>query len=185
MATIHHATRTRAANSGCEILERGEQFALRRTADEAVSEAAWDSAKAAADAAADPATVWVLPSNSADAPRAKSGVMKLSFHDAYTANGGGCGDTLDATLRETFLTKAEKGTESSMDREALIACAEQNGVWNPNWAGLNNGMVRMNTANRLRALLRNDAEATVTIGTETGRFGVEFRPAGKKAKKGA
>ena len=166
MARIHHATIARAAKAGCEIYERGTGFALRRTADEAVSQLEFDSAKAAADAAHDPATLWLDPTSG---PKAlKSGVMVKTYHTIYTANGGGCGDGLDAALRAQFTDAG-----AALDVVALQEFGEQIGLWNPTWAGLNPGMKRMNLANRLRAYLRRNADAEVTIGEVTGRFGVQ------------
>lgn len=103
-------------------------------------------------------------------PRTKCGVMPARFHAKYTSQGGGCADVLDQTMRELF-TDPKAGT----DVAGLKATAEHNGVWNPTWEGLNPGMIRMNTANRLRGLLRRGKQITlVPTGGEavTGTFGV-------------
>ena len=168
MANIHHATAARAAKSGCEIVEIEGRFGLRRTADEAASRDTWETAKAAADAAADPETVWLVATPEG-IKGLKSGVMVKSYHQIYTANGGGCGDTLDATLRAHFTD----GTGANLDVAALEAFGVDIGLWNPAWAGLNPGMKRMNLANRIRGFLRRDPNAEITIGETTGRFGVQ------------
>lgn len=164
MARIHHATAARAAKFGAEIVEFDDKFYLRQTASGKITQMRWDDAKVAAAAAADPETVWLDPS---EAPKGlKSGVMTLSYHQIYTINGGGCGDTLDAEMRAFFT-----GTDG-LDVEALEQFGREVGLWNPSWAGLNPGMKRMNLANRLRGYLRRNPEAEITIGDVTGRFGV-------------
>lgn len=103
--------------------------------------------------------------------RLRCGVMPARHHAKYTAQGGGCADGLDTAMRETF-TDPKEGT----DVDGLVATAKHNGIWNPAWASLNPGMIRMNTANRLRGLLRRGKEVTLlpTGGmATTGTFGVE------------
>lgn len=178
MATIHHATKARAERMGFQITERGEKFALTQSNGQTTMES-WNSAKEALDAvdAGDATWTEAVDPNSV---KTTSGVMALTFHKRYTENGGGNGDDLDATLRSEF-TRTE-GKKSHIDTEELRACGEALGLWNSNWESLNPGMQRMNLANRIRAYLRNNANAEVTIAGITGRFGIEFRPSKKKAK---
>lgn len=102
--------------------------------------------------------------------RTKCGVMPAVHHARYTSQGGGCADTLDLTMRELF-TDPKAGT----DVAGLKDTAMHNGVWNPTWERLNPGMIRMNTANRLRGLLRRGKEITLRPSSGlavTGTFGV-------------
>lgn len=108
----------------------------------------------------------------------KSGVMVKHYHDQYVANGGGCGDTLDETLRNTLVDDLE-----GLNVALLRSIADINELWTAKWAGLNPGMQRMNLANRMRSVLRNDAERTVNINGEVGRFGVTYRPSKKSQRK--
>jgi hypothetical protein len=117
----------------------------------------------------------IVEADGDDAPklRTKCGVMPASHHARYTANGGGCADVLDVTMRDRFTIVVAK--KPVADVEGLKATAIANGVWNPAWEGLNPGMIRMNTANRLRGLLRRGKSVTLlpTEGeAETGTFGV-------------
>jgi len=102
--------------------------------------------------------------------RLRSGVMPIGHHRRYMANGGGCADHLDQTMRELYLTP------EGLDRRALIVTAEKNGVMNPIWHHVNNGMLRMNLANRLRAVARRGKDITLCDGSgetlESGRFGI-------------
>lgn len=163
MSKIHHATRARAEKAGCEILDAaGGGFRLVRNG--ALSIETFETARAAADAAHDEGTEFETPS------RNRSGVMVISYHKAYTANGGGCGDDLDRHLRSILLT------DSGVDLVRLRQIADDNGVWNPRWETLNPGMQRMNLANRLRGLLRNDASTELNLGGLISRFGVQAKP---------
>lgn len=172
MATIHHATLARATKLGVRLIEVLDMFQLVRIEDGALSTSTFQTAKAAVQAMADGAVEFEAPGK-----RNRSGVMVITYHKLYTLNGGGNGDQMDQTLRATLVS------ESGTDLELLQATAEANGVWNPDWASLNPGMQRMNLANRLRAKLRNDANAEVEIGGQAGRFDVEFKPRAKKARK--
>ena len=116
--------------------------------------------------------------------RSKSGVMTLSYHSRYMAQGGGCGDELDSHLRAACLK------EDGLDLGKIKQIGEANSVWSPAWESLNPGMQRMNLANRLRAKLRNDGAMDINLGGIVGRFGVEFQPKASrksraKAKKAA
>lgn len=173
MATLHHATVKRAARLGVEIAVLPgdpELYRAIRLDDKALS-AVFESAPKLLDAVdADTAEFQDAPSRKGS----RSGVMVMIYHVRYTQNGGGCGDTLDQALRDLLVT--EEGT----NLELLQQMAEANGVWVQKWAALNPGMQRMNLANRLRAYLRNHANATIALGGEgTGRFDVEFNPSKK------
>jgi hypothetical protein len=195
---IHHATVKKAAAAGFAIFERDGAFHLQATDDEAAEmQGDWETAAQAAQAAADHAD----PENEfelaaieeeevqdeeeaegdeaeTDDTRSRSGVMPIEYHKLYTANGGGCGDHLDQTLRAEFM-----GTEG-LRRDDFIAFAKENGAWRETWATFNPGMIRMNTANVLRAKLRNDPDFAVKIpGHEPSRLGVELKPRKVRVKK--
>lgn len=170
---IHHAIVAKARNAGLEIKEIGEKFVLQNEAGQTSQE--FDSAKDASDAIGTDALKF------GRAPKAnpnKNGVMGADYHKRYMEQGGGSGDLLDVALRSAV--KGEKGVDPAKVR----AIAEQNGVWSERWADLNPGMQRMNLANRLRGLLRNNAEAAVTLGdSEPSRFDIEFNPPARLVKK--
>lgn len=109
---------------------------------------------------------------------AKCGVMDASAHARYESNphGPGCNDSVDCALRDAYTSES-----NGLDREGIKACAGQ--LWDVKYETLNNGMVRMNVANKIRGFLRNHDDAVVTIGAETGRFGVSYNPAKRKARK--
>jgi len=96
--------------------------------------------------------------------RIRSGVMPMRHHKRYMAQGGGCRDGLDDLLRQEFTDPLE-----GVDVAGIRSCAVMNGVWNDRWSTLNPGMVRMNTSNRLRAMLRRGQNITVA--------GLEYTPA--------
>jgi hypothetical protein len=61
---------------------------------------------------------------------------------------GNNGDEIAIKLAEY----AKPGDPDAIGR--LKALAEANGIWNPAWATLNVGMIRMNLGNRIRGLAR-------------------------------
>ncbi|MES2542135.1 MAG: hypothetical protein V4583_16370 [Pseudomonadota bacterium] len=173
--SIHHATTARATKLGATIQANADgTFMLLRNEDSWVS-SDYPSARIAVQALADGQVEFTDPS--ASNFRMTSGVMVISYHQLYTANGGGCGDNLDITLRALLMPDGE-----AVDLELLRKVADTNGVWAPRWASLNPGMQRMNMANRLRGILRNDADAKVDLLGEVGRFGVPYRPSAKAIK---
>lgn len=103
----------------------------------------------------------------------KRGVMVRSYHDEYMANGGGCGDNVDETMRDEFTTvtteKTPKGKKErevrTLDVAALKKWGKQVGLWNDGWADLNPGMMRMNLANRVRAAIRKEPGSIELNGT--------------------
>lgn len=106
----------------------------------------------------------------------KSGVMVKTYHELYTANGGGNADLLDTTMRDELMV--EKDGELSLDRAKLKRLAKDHDVWNDRYEQLNPGMARMNVANRLRALIRKDGEISV-FGTVISEADLKPRPAAK------
>lgn len=171
--TVHHSITKKATKLGVTLVEDAEGgFRLAHNETKALSVESWDSASEAVKDMASGNVTWEK-----FRPLA-SGVMAMSYHDRYESNshGPGCNDTLDCELRDFLVT------DSGLDVEELRTIGENAGVWKSDWERLNPGMQRMNCANRLRALLRNDANAEITIGTKTGRFGVAFRPARRGAK---
>lgn len=178
---LHHATAKRAARLGVEIIEipgEGDELVtFRAIRDDGAESAIFESAPKLLDAVeADTAEFEKAP----DVRRNKSGVMVMSYHIRYTRNGGGCGDDLDMALRDLLVN--EEGTNLQLLREI----ADRHEVWVAKWSGLNPGMQRMNLANRLRARLRNEPDFQVDLGEEgSGRFGVNYRPSKKIAKRAA
>jgi hypothetical protein len=113
----------------------------------------------------------------------KSGVMVKSYHEQYTANGGGNADLLDTTMRDELIVDVDG--EPALDRVRLKKEAVRLGVWNERYETLNPGMARMNVANRLRALIRKEGEVAV-FGVRIGEADLKPRPAAKpKAEKKA
>jgi hypothetical protein len=176
---LHHETIKRALRLGVEIiaipnLDGLSTFRAVRIADKAETVEIFDDAKSMLNAISEGAAEFAVPTSFRGL---RSGVMVMTYHVRYTANGGGCGDTLDLALRDLLLSN--DGTNLDL----LQQIAEKNGVWVQKWASLNAGMQRMNLANRLRSILRNNAEATIDLGDEgTGRFDVEFEPNSRTRK---
>jgi hypothetical protein len=56
------------------------------------------------------------------------------------------------------LSAATSDDKGRVDVEKLQKLAEQHGVWDPRYARLNPGLVRMSVGNRLRAKVRKGAE---------------------------
>lgn len=168
---IHHAIVKRAERFGATIVQTDDGFRIEQKG--RLSQDTFDSAKEAVDILATGEMVFEARKGN------YCGVMVAAYHDRYEHNGHGPGscDGLDCAMRDEF-TKP-----GGVDVEALQTLGEALGLWNANWATLNPGMKRMNLSNRIRAWLRNNADARVKIGKTTGRFGVEFRPAGKAARK--
>lgn len=173
--TIHHATIKRAAQAGFVIQELPNGFNIART-DDGWFAGPYATAKEAADAAHNPGTVLLDPGEISIKNRC--GVMNAAKHDEYEHNphGPGCGDTMDIELRNAYTNE-----KTGLDMPGLRAAAAH--LWNPEWELLNPGMQRMNASNRIRAMLRNNKEAVVTIGAKTGRFGVVFDPSTRRPKK--
>jgi hypothetical protein len=206
----HHATIARARLFACELVfcpadDRADAgWELRHTAEDGgtlISADRFPTAKEAcallADANPDDeewvdGITWLEadePENGDDKPEngdgedddgifTKCGVMAKSKHDEYENNphGPGCGDNVDIAMRDAYTSPA-----NGLDRDAIKACAGQ--LWNPRYEMLNNGMTRMNVANKIRGFLRNNQDAVWTIGEHTGRFAVAYDPAKRRAKK--
>lgn len=170
---IHHATQARAAKYSVTIEAHEGEFRLVHMSSKGTSEHGYESPKAAM-AALEAGEVKFL------ARRLKSGVMVKGYHDAYTANGGGCGDGLDRALRDALGSLA-----GDIDVTRLREIGEAHDVWNEAWENLNPGMQRMNLTNRLRARLRNEVEFQVDLDGKPSRYGVEYRPAQRKRRKAA
>jgi hypothetical protein len=175
MATpIHHAILKRAARLGIRVVDNAEgTFQIAKG--NALSENTFATAKEAVDEyAREPkGFVWAVTK------AGYCGVMVASYHDRYEHNthGPGSCDGLDCALRDAYTSE-----ETGIDRDGLVALGEELGLYNAAWNAVNNGMVRMNLSNRIRAWLRNDPDAKLTIGGVTGRFGVPYRPSKKAAR---
>lgn len=194
--SIHHATVSKAKTAGFVIFQEGDLFRLQQIDDGATMQGDWERAADAAEAAAEHAAALAKGEDgtleveeqeevqeeeggehdtAGEEARRKSGVMPIEYHKQYTANGGGCGDNLDQTLRDAFLTTT--GMQVAEFRAFLV----EHNLWRSNWEGVNPGMLRMNGANVIRGRMRNDSEFVITVpGHGTGRFGVAHKP--RKAK---
>ena len=173
MPTIHHATRAKATKLGCEFVNAPDGGFMLKNAAGQLSTDSWDDAKEAVTALAAGQVEFAKLS------ALHCGVMAASYHRRYESNphGPGCNDGLDCAMRDELTND-----DGQLDLQLLRQCGEAAGIWTSDWSKLNPGMQRMNCANRLRALLRNNAEVQVTIGQVTGRFDVAYNPAGRKAK---
>lgn len=173
MAKLHHATVKRATKLGVEIVEgaNGEFYAARGNQ---LSIESYPAATNLLNAVEDDSITWEKRVSG------YCGVMVASYHDRYEHNvhGPGSCDGLDCALRDAYTDP-----KTGIDRDGIIALAMELELYNPTWEALNNGMVRMNASNRIRAWLRNNADAALTIDGVTGRFGVAYRPAGKTARR--
>lgn len=177
MIKLHHATVARATKLGVSFLETEGVLSLVRTEDGWKSEETWTDPKLALADLAEEEVTFLDPAEAEEEEdedhSRKSGVMPIEYHKLYMANGGGCGDTLDAEMREVFLTPG------GVDTAALRLWGELLGLWNPAWEVRNPGMQRMNLANRVRGWLRqNEGEVPHPAGGEAGttRFGIGMKP---------
>lgn len=73
---------------------------------------------------------------------------------AVGGSGQGCADALDLWIANTFMVPANKGKRMVLDVVAFTDFAGENGIDTNRYVGLNNGMIRMNVTNRLRAMVR-------------------------------
>ena len=181
---IHHATVKRAAKHGLTIIEADGQFRLCQIADGLLSVETYDNTAEALEEF-ERGECEFETEEEAEESFGACGVMAKNYHDIYSSNphGPGCGDSVDTNLRDAcvFLHDGEK--EPRLDLPTLKAIGTDAGLWKAVWEGLNPGMQRMNLANRIRGLLRNNDKAKVRIGKTTGRFGVAARtPKAKPAK---
>ena len=169
---IHHATLKRAAKLGVEIVQDADDQFRAAKGNRLSIEAYADTKELLA--AVEAGTIeWEKRISGF------CGVMVAAYHDRYehNAHGPGSCDGLDCALRDAYTND-----KNGVDRDGLIALGTELGLLGA-WDHLNNGMVRMNLSNRIRAWLRNNADAKLTIAGVTGRFGVRFQPAGKAARK--
>ena len=77
---------------------------------------------------------------------------------AVGGSGQGCADTLDQWISNTFMVPAPKGKRMVLDVPSFIGFAGENGIDTNRYYGLNNGMLRMNVTNRLRAMVRKGTD---------------------------
>lgn len=172
--TLHHATVKRATKLGVRIHDANEDmFHLENIATGRFSNEKFSIAKESLDALEAGTITWERPSLN------RCGVMVKLYHERYEHNGHGPGscDGLDCAMRDAFTT------ESGVMVGPLQELGESLGLWNPSWSSLNPGMKRMNLSNRIRAFLRNNEDAQVTIAGQTSRFGVAFLPSKRKSRK--
>lgn len=87
--------------------------------------------------------------------------VKKKYKRAYKPFKGKCGDTLADKITAHVMFKPEGESKFRVDQDKLVKFAKANGVWDPAYAGRNNGLVRMSIRNRLQGKL-NRKELTVT-----------------------
>src|SRR5262245_54259772 len=86
-----------------------------------------------------------------------SGIIADKYALRYREHGGSSGDELAKRLRGYLFFTAKNGRER-MDRAKLVRFAKANGMWDEKYARLNDGQVRMNVSNKVRARLRRGAK---------------------------
>lgn len=181
---IHHATVKRALKHGLTIAEAPGGFRLCQIDGGLLSTETYDStAEALEEFERDECEFET--EEEAEVGFAACGVMAKNYHDIYSSNphGPGCGDSVDTGLRDACVFLHDNEKEPRLDLPTLKAIGTDAGLWKASWEGLNPGMQRMNLANRIRGLLRNDDKAKVRISKTTGRFGVAARnPKAKPVK---
>jgi len=107
--------------------------------------------------------------NGDDEGDASRSVVKAKYRARYLPNKGHCGDDLAKKLRDAFMTEKDEDTgKPRLDFEAFVEFAKANGVWVEGYRRLkdrhgnrNDGLIRMNCANRLRAKVRRDKHKIV------------------------
>ena len=81
-------------------------------------------------------------------------VVPGKYKSAYAAHDNTCGDDIGVTLKEFTFRQDGEGRDS-IDLELLAQVAADNAVDMSKYAGLNNGMKRMNLSNKLRGMHRH------------------------------
>ncbi len=90
-------------------------------------------------------------------------VVPGRYKTAYAEHNNTCGDKLGLALKKYTFTKDGDGRDS-IDLTKLGEVAKANGIAFEKYAGLNNGMKRMNVSNKLRGMLKHGEK--VTIGSQ-------------------
>lgn len=99
-------------------------------------------------------------------------VIKAKYKTKYRSHKMTCGDTLAKQVREAFMTQKDPDTgKPRLDFARFVKFAQANDVWVEGYRSLknrhgkrNNGMIRMNVINRLRAKLRKDKDFKIEWG---------------------
>lgn len=181
---IHHTIVKSAAKHGAVFVETADGGFQFKNAEGLLSLESFNSVGEAMEALKSDEVNYEAP-RPAGSSAIRCGVMARVYHDRYSANphGPGCGDTLDVEMRDAIMRVFPEEKTPRVDPDALREIGETAGLWKPEWETMNVGMRRMNLANRIRGLLRRDAQAKVTIGSKTGRFGIAARPEKVKTTK--
>lgn len=90
---------------------------------------------------------------------ASRSIVKDKYKEKYRPHKMTCGDTIAQKVRAAFMTKSDPDTKKPrLDFEAFVRFAKANDCWVEGYRSLkdrhgnrNNGMIRMNVCNRLRA----------------------------------
>jgi hypothetical protein len=189
MSKIHHTQRkfAEAHGLGISVTESGAfVVTIKATGEEHIGEdlkallatCATETKKAIKPAKAKAAPKAKKPAKAKAAPASEdgdeeevtgpsnSGVMGYSYYKQYRANGGSCGDGLAESMagfcQMADTGKTGKANRTVTDLERVLEVANENGIdAKAKWGHLNNGMVRMNLSNVLRARLAKGEKVTV------------------------
>lgn len=98
-----------------------------------------------------------------DAAAEGRSVVKRKYKTQYKPFRMTCGDDLSSLVSAHIKIPAKVDGKSvkRIDEDKLYRFAVANGVWNPIYGALNVGMRRMNIANRLRKLIKDDPDFTI------------------------
>lgn len=184
MTKIHHNTLKKAKAHGLKIDIVHDRFVVRRAASDAGTETLASSAdpKDALDLAIRELGGVVLKApkpkkaraakpkrrkhqdedGEEDEEEAPRSVVKSKYRERYRPNKGTCGDDLARKLRDKFMTLKDEDTgKPRLNFNHFVAFAKANDVWVEGYKRLknrdgsrNDGLIRMNCANRLRAAVR-------------------------------
>jgi hypothetical protein len=157
--TIHHAILKAAGKLGIGLTETGNGTICRAEYEGYYLEAATAKlALAEMKEAIENETLEELDAIEADETEADepASVVPTKYRERY-GKAGNCGDDIAAELRQYLETENDQG-KPVIDRAKLEKFAKKNDLWNAAYAALNNGQVRMNVGNRLRARIRKDPE---------------------------
>jgi hypothetical protein len=104
------------------------------------------------------------PAPATDEPKTPRSVVPGRYKKRYAATRNTCGDPLAIAFKD-YTFDVDGDGRDSVDMAKVHEVAKANGIDTTAYASLNNGMVRMNVANRLRGMLKHGK--TVTIGSQT------------------
>lgn len=134
--------------------------ARRAAASNKTKDAAAKIAKAHNAKAAKPAKAKAEAADEEEGPTLTRSIVPVRYKAVYAEHEDTCGTSLSLALKHATTGKNEDGRLALLVPE-LKAIAEQNGVWNAAYNGLNNGQKRMNVYNRLVGLLNKGTDVRI------------------------